>query len=102
MIIESFTNLSVKDMKFILSLISDTLHNYDYPTTAVFSAVTRCGIVGYLYGAGYAESEELTNRSVTIYRHLTNYAQKNSEYDWFTGWSNKLVSSVRERKLAED
>lgn len=99
---ETSTKPSVKDMKFMLSLISDTLHIYDYPTPAIFSAVTRCSIVGYLYGVGYTESEDLTNRSVTIFRHLTNYAQKNSEYDWFTEWSKKLVDSVRERKLTED
>ena len=99
---ETSTKPSVKDMKFMLSLISDTLHIYDYPTPAIFSAVTRCSIVGYLYGIGSTESEDLTNRSVTIFRHLTNYAQKNSEYDWFTEWSKKLVDSVRERKLTED
>ena len=89
---ETSTKPSVKDMKFMLSLISDTLHIYDYPTSSIFSAVTRCSIVGYLYGIGYTESEDLTNRSVTIFRHLTNYAQNNSEYG--VHWDGNLVCST--------
>ncbi|MAE81404.1 MAG: hypothetical protein CMB80_01620 [Flammeovirgaceae bacterium] len=99
---EVSNKLDVKELDFLLSLISDTLHIYEYPTSAIFSAVTRCAITGYLYGITNADSPDLTNHSIGVFRQLTTHAQKQPKYDWFAEWSQKLVEAVRARKLTED
>ena len=34
--------LKIEDTRYILGTIKDTVNIYEYPTTSIFSAVTRC------------------------------------------------------------
>ncbi|MAH44981.1 hypothetical protein CMI37_04080 [Candidatus Pacearchaeota archaeon] len=99
---ETLNHLETEDIKFLLSSIKDTLYVYEYPTSAVFSAITRCVIISYLYGLGYHDNQVINDRSMNIFRQLTSFSQKGKKYEWFKGWSQKLVEVVRHRRLTED
>ena len=88
--------LKIEDTRYILGTIKDTVNIYEYPTTSIFSAVTRCSLVNFLKGAGYPSSS-LEAGSVSLFKQLNEYAHVNSDYQWFVDWSNKLANFVKER-----
>ncbi|MAH45746.1 hypothetical protein CMI37_07940 [Candidatus Pacearchaeota archaeon] len=83
----------------LLGHIKETIHVFDYPTSAVFSAVVRLSIVSYMRGIGLPD-EDIEARAVTVFRQLSEFASKDSEHAWFENWCKKLVTTVKEKKVA--
>ena len=92
--------LKIEDTRYILGTIKDTVDIYEYPTTSIFSAVTRCSLISFLKGAGYPTSS-LEPGSVSLFKQLNEYAHANSDYEWFIDWSKKLASFVKERSTLD-
>jgi len=92
--------LKIEDIHYILDAIQETVDIYEYPTSAIFSAITRCSLVTFLKGAGYSK-DLLEKGSVSLFRQLNEYAHTNSEYVWFIEWSRRLADLVKERKVLE-
>ena len=92
--------LKIEDTRYILGTIKDTVDIYEYPTTSIFSAVTRCSLINFLKGVGYPTSA-LETGSVSLFKQLNEYAHANSDYDWFIAWSKKLASFVKERNTLD-
>ena len=90
---------TTEEIEHLLGHILETLLVYEYPTSSIFSALTRLGIVGYLRGKGVNENIELF--AVDIFRQLSEHALQNSDYSWFMEWSKKLVGAVKGRKVEE-
>lgn len=92
--------LNVEDTRYILSAIKETVYIYEYPTPAIFSAVTRCCLINFLKGAG-APTDSLEEVSISLYEQLKQYAGSEPSYQWFIDWSQKLICSVKERKTRD-
>ena len=89
--------LTLVDTENVLCHILETISVYEYPTPAVFSALTRLSIVSYLRGRGVQKDIEVI--AIDVFRKLTEVAQTNFKYAWFTDWSRKLVEVVREKQV---
>lgn len=92
--------LATSDIKGLLSIISDTLAVYDYPTSSIFSALSHCAIVSFLIGK-HEKIADIEGESVLVFRQLNDFANESPEYEWFVQWSRKLVELVRERRLSQ-
>ena len=92
--------LTSTDSENVLCHILETISVYEYPTPSVFSALTRLGIVSYLRGRGVQKDIEVI--AIDVFRQLTEMAQENSKYTWFTDWSRKLVETVKEKKVEKE
>ena len=92
--------LTSTDIENVLCHILETISVYEYPTPSVFSALTRLSIVSYLRGRGVQKDIEII--AIDVFRQLTELAQRNSKYSWFTDWSRKLVEVIREKKVEKE
>ena len=93
-------DLSDLEIEQVLCHVLETLMVYEYPTPAIFSSLTRLGIVSFLRGKGIQTAVEVM--SVDVFRQLSEFTQSNKKYEWFTLWSQRLVESVKEKQTDND
>jgi hypothetical protein len=93
-------DLSDLEIEQVLCHVLETLMVYDYPTPAIFSSLTRLGIVSFLRGKGIQTSIEIM--SIDVFRQFSEFTQSNKKYEWFTLWSQRLVESVKEKRTEDD
>lgn len=92
--------LTTIDVENILCHILETITVYEYPTPSVFSALTRLSIVSFLRGKGIQKDIELI--AIDVFRQLSEFSTSNSKYEWFVGWSRKLVDTIKEKKVEQE
>jgi len=88
--------LKSQDIDYILHSIQDTVNIIEYPSVAIFSAVTRCSLINFLKGTGCPDISIETS-SVYLFRQLADYAHENVQHKWFAEWSKKLPNFVKEK-----
>ena len=89
-------DLSESEIEQLLTHIFETISVYDYPTPAIFSALSRLSIVSFLRAKSISDVDIV---SVDVFRQLTEFSHLNRKYLWFIEWSNKLIEFVKEKKV---
>lgn len=87
------------EVEYVLTHIYETLLVYEYPTSPIFSALTRLSIVSFLRGKGVEQDIETV--AIDVFKQLSEFANQNKNYNWFVIWSRKLVELVKEKKVED-
>lgn len=91
--------LEATEKEIILDHVKETFDVMEYPTSLVFSSISRLSIISFLRGRGGIDFSHIESVAVDVFRQLSEYASKDEQYRWFELWSYKMIKSSKDRRV---